>query len=272
MRRPESALRLRHAVALGVLQGPAELLPVSSSAHTTLIPWLAGWPYGELDGGLRKSFELALHTGAGVALAIEMRGELLRGAANLDARRATTLALSIAPAALAGLSLRGVIERRLGGPSSIAAGLLAGGLAMALADAGAADVRTCDQAGAADGLALGLAQALALAPGVSRSGATLTAARLRGFDRAGAWSLSWIAALPVILGASLLEAARLGRRGSAPGASPALVLGGGTAFLSTLLSARVLRRTRYRDRALLPYALYRCLLAALVVGRLRRAR
>ena len=68
---------LRHAVALGLLQGPTELLPVSSSAHTTLIPWLAGWPYAELDAELRKSFEVALHAGAGLALAIDLRAELL---------------------------------------------------------------------------------------------------------------------------------------------------------------------------------------------------
>src|ERR1035441_10867270 len=76
MRPADSALPLRHAVALGLLQGPAELLPVSSSAHTTLVPWLAGWPYAALDGESRKSFEVALHAGASLALAIEMRAEL----------------------------------------------------------------------------------------------------------------------------------------------------------------------------------------------------
>ena len=72
-----SAVSIREAVALGALQGPTELLPVSSSAHTTLIPWLAGWSYAELDPELRKSFEVALHAGAGAALAIDMRAELI---------------------------------------------------------------------------------------------------------------------------------------------------------------------------------------------------
>src|SRR5271167_496163 len=135
MSRAEDALPLRHAVALGLLQGPAELLPVSSSAHTTLIPWLAGWPYAQLDGERRKSFEVALHAGAGLALALHMRRELLRDAARLDRRRAGVAALALAPPALAGYALGRPIERHLGGPRSIAAGLLAGAVAMALADA-----------------------------------------------------------------------------------------------------------------------------------------
>src|SRR5271163_1791816 len=122
---PRQAFPLGHALALGLLQGPAELLPVSSSAHTTLIPWLAGWPYARLDGERRKSFEVALHAGAGVALSLHMRRELLHDAARLDRRRATVVALSLAPAALAGYALGPAIERRLGGPRSIAAGLAA---------------------------------------------------------------------------------------------------------------------------------------------------
>jgi undecaprenyl-diphosphatase len=273
MRRAERAFPLRHAVALGLLQGPTELLPVSSSGHTTVIPWLAGWTYADLDGERRKSFELALHAGAGVALAVGMREQLLAAAASLDRRRAAALVLSIAPPALAGVTLRGAIERRLGGPASIAAGLLVGGAAMALADARpASGGRSCAEAGPGDGLALGLAQALALAPGVSRSGAALTAARARGFDRDAARSLSWSAALPVILGASALEGWRMRRRGVPRGSGAALALGGAAAFVSTLLGTRLLRRSGYGDRALLPYSLYRFLLAVLVAGRLRRAR
>ncbi|HYM55459.1 MAG TPA: undecaprenyl-diphosphate phosphatase [Solirubrobacteraceae bacterium] len=278
MRRAERALSLRRAVALGLLQGPAELLPISSSGHTTLIPWLAGWSYAELDGELRKSFEVALHAGAGLALAIDMRAELLRQARSLDGRRTAVLALALAPPAIAGYALREPIERRLGGPRSIAAGLIAGAVAMALADAradGPGDgARECEDARALDGLALGLAQATALIPGVSRNGAALTAARARGFGRGAAETLSWNAALPVILGASVLKATRLARRGAPPGAAAPLAAGGGTAFLSTLVSARILRHGGREDRggrALLPYSIYRCLLAALVIRRLRRA-
>jgi undecaprenyl-diphosphatase len=118
-----------------------------------------------------------------------------------------------------------------------------------------------------DGLALGLAQALALLPGISRRGATLAAARARGFARADADALSWHAALPVILGASALKAYQLARSGSPPGAGRSLLAGGGAAFLSTFLSARLLRRPP-THRCLLVCAIYRCLLAALVVRRL----
>jgi undecaprenyl-diphosphatase len=267
----KSAFPPFQAVALGLLQGPTELLPVSSSAHTTLLPWLAGWSYSELDPELRKSFEVALHAGAGAALAIDMRGELLEEALSVNPRRAATIACSLAPAAIAGYALRPFIERRLGGPRSIAAGLIAGAAAMAIADARhARGNRRRKDVGPRDGLALGLAQAVALMPGVSRNGAALTAALARGFARRDAQALSWHAALPVILGASALEGARLARCGAPEGARGALAGGGGAAFVSTLASAHLLRRGP-PGRSLMPFALYRGLLALVVVRRLRRA-
>ncbi len=270
----DGALPLRHAVTLGLLQGPAELLPVSSSAHTTLIPWLAGWPYARLGGERRKSFEVALHAGAGAALAIHMRQQLLRDAARMDRRRAGVVALSLAPPALAGYALGPTIERVLGGPRSIAAGLAGGAVAMALADRRAdgeepGALRAQEDATARDGLALGLAQAAALIPGVSRNGATLTAARARGFGRAAAQALSWHAGLPVIFGASALKGARMRRQGVPREQRAALAAGGGAAFMSTLVSARLLDRPLRHGAPLWPCSLYRCLLAALVVSRLR---
>jgi undecaprenyl-diphosphatase len=270
MRRAERAFPIRHAVALGLLQGPTELLPVSSSGHTSLIPWFAGWPYARLGGERRKAFELALHAGAGLALAIEMRPPSPRAGVAVARSRAALLALSLAPPALAGSLLRGRIEQHLGGPRSIAAGLAAGAVAMAAADRLSPARRTSSQARAADGLALGVAQAIALIPGVSRNGATLTAARARGFARADAQELSWLVALPVILGAGAQQALRLARGGIPRGAGGELAAGGVAAFASTLAAARLLRRGGYGERALLPYSLYRCLLAALVVARLRR--
>lgn len=273
----DPALSLRHAVALGLLQGPAELMPISSSAHTTLVPWLAGWPYAEMDGEARKGFELALHAGAGSALAIAMRGGLRRSARGLGRGKLLgLLAVSAAPAALAGLALRGPIERRLGGPGAIAAGLLAGAAALALADRGdPAGRRSLRELGAGDGLALGLAQACALVPGVSRNGATLAAARARGFGREDARSLSWLVALPVLLGASGAETLALARGRSRAPRVPAAA-GAAAAFLSTLASARLLCARRRAAGAggrgaLFPYSLYRVALAALVLRRLRRS-
>jgi undecaprenyl-diphosphatase len=294
MRQADSgpSLPLRHALALGLLQGPTELLPVSSSAHTALIPWLAGWPYSRLDPELRKSFEVALHAAAAAALAIDMRAELVNSARELSGRRIAVIALSLGPPALAGYVLERPIERRLGGPRSIAAGLLAGALAMARADlrpgrgAESASARAQrdagrdgghaqrgrreDDAGPRDGLVLGAAQVAALIPGVSRNGAALTAARARGFAREDAQTLSWHAGLPVIFGASALKAWRLRRRGVPDGAGAALAVGAIGAFVSTAVSARRLRRARAGGRALLPYAAYRCMIALIAIGRLRR--
>jgi undecaprenyl-diphosphatase len=266
----ENAPSLRHAVALGLLQGPTELLPISSSAHTTLIPWLAGWPYARIDGERRKSFEVALHAGAGLALAIHMRRELLRELAHLDARRARVIAMAMAPPALAGYALGRPIERRLGGARSIAAGLAVGAIALALADTRAGG-RAREDATAGDGLALGLAQAAALIPGVSRNGATLTVARARGFGRGAAQALSWHVGLPVMLGASMLKGARMRGTGIAREQRVALAVGSASAFLSTLASAAAMRRLQREERSLLPYAIYRCLLAVLVIARLRDA-
>ena len=213
-------MQLRHALALGLAQGPTELLPVSSSAHTALIPLLLGWPYAELDGELRKSFELALHAGAGLALALDMRGELTRAVRLLDrAPRQRRRAVARARRARRACACVRMIERRLGGPRSIAAGLTLGGLAHgARRRAGRrAGRRADDDAGPADGLALGLAQAVALAPGVSRYGATLVAAaRAPLLARRPPRRCRWHAALPVMLGASALEGARLLRRRRRP--------------------------------------------------------
>jgi undecaprenyl-diphosphatase len=288
-------LSICEAIALGALQGPTELLPVSSSAHTTLIPWLARRPYPELDPELRKSFEVALHTGAALALALVMRAELIDAARSLSRRRIAVITLSLGPPALAGYTLERPIEQRLGGPHSIAAGLIAGALAMALADlrpgcgadagpagdherqgAGrpverASGARRQEDAGPRDGLALGIAQAAALIPGVSRNGATLTAARARGFTREDAQTLSWHAGLPVIFGASALKAWRLWRGGVPEGARPALVVGAAGAFVSTAASAGLMRCRGVSRRSLLPHAVYRCTIAAIAVIRLRRA-
>ena len=272
MHPPERVPSLTEAVALGLLQGPSELLPVSSSAHMSLIPWLAGWRYGELDGDERKSFEIAVHAGAGLALAIAMRGELYEAARELKGKTIPAWGLALVPPALLGLLLRATIERRLAGPRSLAAGLILGAAAMTLADsqAPAPGNRGRDDFRALDGLALGLAQALALAPGVSRNGATLAAARARGYGRVDAQALSWRAGLPVILGASGLEGARAVRDG-VHGHGATVALAAGSAFLSTSAVAGARGTRALRGRRLAPYSVYRCVLGAAVVVRLRRA-
>src|SRR3954465_3801535 len=115
-------LKLSHALALGVLHGPAELLPVSSSAHTTLVPWLLGWSYPELDAELRKAFEVALHAGTAAALLIGLRDEVADAARGFDRRRATLVVGSFVPPAIIGYTLERPIERRLGTPPTPPAG------------------------------------------------------------------------------------------------------------------------------------------------------
>src|SRR4051794_9169811 len=188
-RPPEAGLPVRHAVALGLLHGPAELLPISSSGHIALIPWLAGWPYANLDPELRKSFEVALHAGTAAALLIALRGEVRGAVTEIDRRRVEIVLLSLVPPALVTALLERTIERRAGAPAVIAAGLLLGSAAMVAVD-GAVQERRHEDAGRADALWLGAAQACALVPGVSRNGATLVAARARRFRREDANVLS----------------------------------------------------------------------------------
>jgi len=300
-------LSLPHALALGLAHGPTELLPISSSAHTILIPFLAGWPYGELDPELRKSFEVALHAGTAAALLVDLRsveshpalGAVLQRLApprlggtgsdrpasglpgsatapvDFSARQALLIVLSFIPPAVVGYTFEQPLQRRLSGPPTIAVGLLLGGAAMALADTRIPDgTRTLAQASALDGLLFGLAQTLALIPGVSRSGAVLTAARARGFSRSDSHTLARRTGLPVILGAAALKTGRLFQAGSPPGATRALALGGATAFVSTLAATRLLRRgghDRHAAASLWPYSLYRAMLASLTISRLRRA-
>jgi undecaprenyl-diphosphatase len=255
-------------VALGLLQGPAELLPISSSGHLVLVPALLGWSYTELDDELRKSFEVALHGGTAVALLIALRGEVAEVVRSLDTARVGRHALSFAPPALAAFLFERPIERRLGSARGVAAAQVAAGIALAAADSGRPAVRPHASAHARDALVIGVAQACALAPGVSRNGATLTAARLLGFERAAANRLSRHAALPIILAAAGLKGYRLWRRGLPRGLALPFAAGAAAAFGSTLASSRLVPLVD-GARSYAPFAGYRVALGALALRRLR---
>lgn len=250
------------------MQGPTELLPVSSSAHLAMIPRLAGWDWDRLDPELRKSFEVALHAGAAMALMLTRRREITEELAGFDSRRAVLLALSFVPAAAVGYRFERTIESRLGGPRSTAAGLIGGGILMALADRRPQD-RGRGEATAGDGLALGLAQAAALMPGVSRNGSTLTAARLRRFSRDQANLLSRTVALPVIVGAVALKGARLARRGISKEQGRWLGIGVASSFVSTVASTGLIELAE-KDRALKPYSIYRIAFGLAILALLTR--
>ncbi|MET0818123.1 MAG: undecaprenyl-diphosphate phosphatase, partial [Solirubrobacteraceae bacterium] len=121
-------MRRAEGVALGLLHGPVELLPVSSSAHVTAVPWLLGWEVSHQDGSARKALEVALHAGTAAALVLVSRETLPRP-------RPALLAAAVLPPALAGLLLQDRIAARLGTPGTLAAGLLAGAAALVAADA-----------------------------------------------------------------------------------------------------------------------------------------
>jgi undecaprenyl-diphosphatase len=266
-----NGLPLRHALVLGAVQGPAELLPISSSGHLVIVPSLAGWPYAELDPELRKSFEVALHAGTAVALLIGLRREVAEYLRDFGARNVVNLSLSFAPAAVVAMRFERTIERRLGEPVPVAMALIGGSLAMALAD-GRPQTRARADAGPLDALAIGLAQACALMPGVSRNGATLTAARLLRFKRRDANVISRQIALPVIVGAAALKGARLASRRDLPaGVGRGMVAGAAAAFASTLGSMRLVAMLE-RGSSLRPYAVYRAGIAALTLASIWRRR
>jgi undecaprenyl-diphosphatase len=259
---------LGRAFALGAMHGPAELLPISSSGHIELVPWLLRWPQISEDPEVRKAFEVALHAGTAAALVITLRAEAFESLRESGPRKlAEQVVLASLPPAVIGLALERPVERYLGRPSSIAVGLIAGALAMAWADGAFAQEREALDAERADALWLGLAQSCALFPGVSRGGATLAAARMRRFTRTGSSRLSRHIALPVIAGATGLKLLRLRDRGLPPGAGTAFAVGAAASFASTLGSTWVIGQVE-RDRSLLPYAAYRVGLGSLVLRRL----
>lgn len=248
-------LSWRRALWLGVLQGPCELLPISSSGHLELIPWLLGREGPALEPELRKALQTAAHAGTVLAL--------LR---DRTRTRWPLVGLATVPPAVAGVLLGPLVERRLSGPGTIVAGLAAGSVAMLLAD-GTRVHRRLAGAGAADALWVGLGQAAALVPGVSRSAATASAARARGFSPADASHLSDAVALPVLAGAAAWQTRRVLDLGLSCGEGGRL-LATALAAAGSTAAARRLLPTRLRTAPLAPFAAYRLLLAGIAGARL----
>lgn len=255
--RRSGRLSVRQALALGLIQGPAEVLPVSSSGHLVLVPALLGWPYARLPADVRKTFEVALHTGAGLALLW-----LLRSDAAAAARDPVGTALLTAPAAGIALALEDAIEERASTPGIAATAMIAGGIGLWATDSATNPPKSLR--GFSQGL-VGVAQAAALVPGVSRNGATLTVARALGFDRETAARLSWRAGLPIIGAATLLKLVRLRQDGLARELRAPFAAGAAAAFASTLAAAPLLRVRRQRVTAA-----YRVAFGALALRRLHR--
>jgi len=235
--------RASETVLLGLLQGPAELLPISSSAHVGLA---LRWRDASLSGAERKEIEVALHAGTALVLALTQ-----------PVRRPAFLAAATLPPALAGLAFERLVEERFGTPRTVAFGLVAGAGAMVVADRVAA---RRSEPGLMDGLVLGVAQAAALIPGVSRSGATRAAARARGFGRAEAAELSREVALPVLAGATALKGLRLASRRPPRETIVALGAGAAAAAASTFVARRL------PEPPLAAFAVYRVALASVILA------
>lgn len=265
-----------HAIVLGLTQGLSEFLPISSSGHLLLVPWLFGW--NDLaDAGVKKAFDVALHVGTLVAVVgyfwrdlvvyvTKGVGLVVRRQKPVDAegRLAWLLVLSAVPAAVVGAILEDVIDEHLGTPALIALSLVVFGVLLLWADRRKGR-RTMADYGPGDSLRLGLAQVLALNPGTSRSGITMTAARAAGFSRDAAARASFLMAIPVTAGAAALKLGKLAADGVPDGLLVPMVVGILTSLIAGWIAVwGTLRLVRTRTFA--PFVVYRIALALVVFG------
>jgi undecaprenyl-diphosphatase len=264
------------ALVLGIVQGATELLPISSSGHLILVPWIADWRYLETHASFNKTFDVALHLGTLVAVVLYFWNDIVRyvrawvgsirrrSVTTPDERIAWAVAAATIPAAIAGAAGEGFIEKRLGQPWQIAIVLAVFGVVLWLVDR-LPQQRGLDEVGVGNGFLIGLAQILALVPGVSRSGITITAARLWRLDRDAAARFSFLLLVPVVLGAVVYKGLKHVVLESLPAGSGGPFLVGTLAAMAVGLVAiqALLGYVRRHDYS--AFALYRLTVAAAVL-------
>ena len=264
-----------HAIVLGLVQGLSEFLPISSSGHLILVPWLLGW--NDFDTpDVEKAFDVALHLGTLVAAVAYFRHDLVKYVREglrlvwrrqrpftTDGRVGWLLVLATIPAALVGAAFEAWIDEQLGTPTIIAISLIVFGLLLAWADRQAGKRKVDDFRGR-DALMVGAAQALALNPGTSRSGITMTAARQLGFDRDAAARLSFLMSLPVIAGAVVLTLGNLIGDGIPDGLGVPMIVGIVTSGISGWIAVWGMLRL-IRTRSFAPFIVYRIALGVVVL-------
>jgi undecaprenyl-diphosphatase len=264
-----------HAIVLGLVQGLSEFLPISSSGHLILVPWLFGW--NDFDSpDVEKAFDVALHLGTLVAALAYFRHDLVKYVREglrlvwrrqrpftTDGRVGWLLVVATVPAALVGAAFEEWIDKKLGKPTIIAISLIVFGLLLAWADRQTGK-RKVDDFRARDALMVGAAQALALNPGTSRSGITMTAARQLGFDRDAAARLSFLMSLPVIAGAVVLKLAKLAADGVPDGLGVPMIVGIVTSGISGWIAVWGTLRL-IRTRSFAPFIVYRIALGIVVL-------
>jgi undecaprenyl-diphosphatase len=265
------------AFALGVTQGLTELLPISSSGHLILVPWLADWRYLETHQAFNKTFDVALHLGTLVAVIAYFWSDVVRyviawfgsvkrrAVSTVDERIAWYVFAATIPAALAGAAGEEVIEKHLGEPWQIAILLAVFGVVLWVADRSPERRRIGDlRFGTA--FAIGVSQILALMPGVSRSGITITTGRFAGLDRDSAARFSFLLLIPVVFGAVVYKGLKHVVLESLPAGSTGPFVVGTLAAAATGLVAIEFLLGYVRRHDYSPFVLYRLAAAAAIVA------
>jgi undecaprenyl-diphosphatase len=270
------ALSNWQALLLGVVQGLTELLPISSSGHLVLVPWVADWHYLEENPEFNHTFDVALHLGTLIAVALYFRHDVValakalvaslreRAVETAEQRIAWLLAIATVPAALAGALGERFIVDELGEPWQIAILLAGFALLLYVADR-APTTRTTGDMRLRDALVIGVAQVAALAPGVSRSGVTITAARFLRLNRDAAARFSFLLLLPTTLGAVIWKGiSDVVLADLPPGSAGPFLVGTLAAAVSGLFAIWALLGY-VRSRTYTIFVVYRLVLAAIVV-------
>lgn len=240
------------ALVLGIVQGLTEFLPVSSSGHLILVPWLFGWHFFLDNPDLNKTFDVALHIGTFLALLVFFGREIVnlvvaffrslarRRVETDEERLAWLLLISAIPAGVAGVAFESFIEERLGKPWLIAVLLIVFALIMLVVDEYARTRRSMDDLRWPDALLVGLAQVLALAPGVSRAGVTMVTGRALAMRRETAVRFAFLVSLPVTGGAAAYKALKVAVHGLPPDTAGPFAIGIVAAAVSGYLAVRFL--------------------------------
>ncbi len=256
-----------HAIVLGIVQGLSEFLPISSSGHLLLVPRLFNWTEFHDYPSLEKSFDVALHLGTLIATFIALRSEcasVIRGAwdgvilreRTPESRLAGHVLIATIPAAIAGIALESTIDTHLGKPVLIGIMLVVFGVVLLIADR-IEGARQSSDLTWKDSAFIGFAQVLALQPGVSRSGITMSAGRVRHLDRGAAARFSFLLLIPTTGGAVLVKAKTMISEGGIPAGFGGAFLWGTVASAITGIFAirfllRIIRSTSFR-----PFVIYR---------------
>lgn len=254
-----------HALVLGITQGLSEFLPISSSGHLVLVPWLFGWEELTRHPELNRTFDVALHMGTFVGAAAYFGGDMWR-LATRNRRLGLLLLLSTVPAGLAGVLLDSFVEEQLQAVWLIGVMLVVFGVVLQRADR-LPGTRAEGEFGVREAVLMGGAQALALQPGVSRSGATISMGRWLGFGRDAAARLSFLMSLPIIGGAGVYKGMDVFVLGDGIPAGFGAAFAWGTLAAAVTGFAAVWALLRLvRTRSFTPFVVYRIALGLAVLA------